>query len=85
MWGKSEFKVTGPLKGWSILDQLQNIKNDDLITNGRYDEAQDETVKPFQRLLGGKVEWVKFEESSHMSHWEERDKFMKTVSQFLSS
>lgn len=29
------------------------------------------------------VEWVIFEKSSHMAHWEERDKYMDVVAKFL--
>lgn len=83
MWGKSEFDVSGSLKGWTLLQDLQKIKYDVLITNGRFDEAQDEVVEPFFRLLGGKVKWVQFANSSHLSHHEERQRFIQVTGEFL--
>ena len=40
-------------------------------------------VAPFFEKLP-KVKWVTFEGSSHTPHWEERDRYMKLVADFLS-
>ena len=70
-----------------------------LLINGRLDEAQDDTMRPFFEKIG-KVKWVKFAESvrlvdrtllenflmfsqSHMAHHEERERFMLEVGLFL--
>ncbi|TCD60799.1 hypothetical protein EIP91_009512, partial [Steccherinum ochraceum] len=52
------------------------------MINGRKDIAQDYVVRP---LFDGitKVKWVTFENSSHMPLMEERERFMKLVSEFL--
>ena len=34
-----------------------------------------------KKIPGAK--WVKFEESSHMPLWEEREKYMETLARFL--
>ncbi len=53
-----------------------------LVLNGRYDEAQDIVVKPF--VDGNKeVRWHKFENSSHMPHFEEPEQFYRVVRDFL--
>jgi L-proline amide hydrolase len=83
MWGKAEFKSTGNLKDFSLLDVLPKIKNDTLLTNGRYDEATDGVMEPFWRLLGGKVRWAQFANSAHLVNVEEKDRYNTIVGDFL--
>ena len=82
--GPSEFFITGTLKNWSIVDELHKIKAPTLLINGKYDEAQDECVEPYSKLIPD-VKWVKFANSSHTPLWEEREEYMKVVHDFLSS
>ena len=82
--GPSEFFVTGSLKEWSIVEQLDRIIVPTLLINGRYDEAQDNVVRPFSQRLGT-VTWVQFAQSSHMPQWEERAKFGQILGDFISS
>jgi proline-specific peptidase len=82
MNGPSEFFVTGSLKSWSVKGKLGNIEVPTLLLNGRFDEAADEVVLPFWNEIE-KVKWYTFAESSHMPHWEERERFMEIVSEFL--
>ncbi|KAH8816592.1 proline iminopeptidase [Xylogone sp. PMI_703] len=82
MQGPSEFTVIGSLKDWNIVSELHKIKVPVLLLNGRYDEAQDEVVKPFFERIE-KVKWYTFAEASHMSHMEERDSYMEIVYGFL--
>ena len=81
--GPSEFFVTGTLKEWSIEEKLHNIQAKTLLINGRYDEAQDETVEPYAKLIPD-VKWEKFAESSHTPLWEERERYMEVVGRFLT-
>lgn len=81
-WGPSEFFVTGTLKGWSALDYIHKINVPVLLLNGRYDEAQDSCMVSFFDRLD-KVKWVKFAESAHMAQYEERERYMKVVADFL--
>lgn len=64
------------------MDRIHRIKVPTLLINGRYDEAQDEVMEPFFRLIE-KVKWVRFADSSHMPHFEEKDEFLKVVGDFL--
>ncbi|KAI0335534.1 prolyl aminopeptidase-2 [Cubamyces sp. BRFM 1775] len=82
MNGPSEFHVIGSLKNWSIIDEAHKINVPTLLLNGAYDEAADSSVMPFFKLIP-KVKWFTFAESSHMPHWEEREKYMKLVADFL--
>jgi L-proline amide hydrolase len=83
MNGPSEFTVVGSLKNWSVKGKLSRIQNEVLLLNGRYDEATDETVRPFWEEIGGKVRWYTFAEGSHMPMWEERGRYMEVVADFL--
>lgn len=80
--GPSEFHITGPLKDWSIVSDAHKINVPTLLLNGRYDEARDPVVAPFFREIP-RVKWVTFAESSHMIHWEERERYMEVVGNFL--
>ena len=80
--GPSEFTVTGPLKDWVITPELHKINVPTLLLNGRYDEAQDMVMRPFFENIA-KVKWYTFAESSHMAHFEERERYMQLVADFL--
>jgi len=83
MQGPSEFTITGSLKTWSVIPELHKINVSTLVTNGAFDEAQDPVIAPlFQHIP--KVKWYTFTQSSHMAMWEERDKFMQIVGDFLT-
>jgi pimeloyl-ACP methyl ester carboxylesterase len=75
--------VTGTLGNWSVLDSLAEITVPVLLLNGKYDEAQDSCLSAFFVRLR-KVQWVQFSESARMSHFEERERFMKIVGEFLA-
>ncbi|KAE9963042.1 hypothetical protein EG328_011810 [Venturia inaequalis] len=82
MNGPSEFFVIGSLKDWSVKGKLDIITVSTLLLNGRYDEATDWVTKPYFEEIPT-VRWYTFSESSHMPHWEERDRFMEIVGGFL--
>ncbi len=84
MNGPTEFHVVGSLREWSIIDRLDQIRVPTLVVNGRFDEATDETVEPFVSRIPT-VTHRRFESSSHMPHWEERDLYMRVVDEFLGS
>jgi L-proline amide hydrolase len=84
MNGPSEFHVIGSIKDWQSLDRLHLIGCPTLIVSGRYDEATPEVVRPLHEGIAGS-EWVVFEESSHLPHVEERDRWMAVVGAFLDA
>ncbi|KAI5118246.1 hypothetical protein M0805_007495 [Coniferiporia weirii] len=67
---------------WDIVDRIHLIRVPTLLINGEYDFMADEVCSPFFHRLD-KVRWVKFACSSHMPHYEERDRYMQTVHAFL--
>jgi L-proline amide hydrolase len=83
MNGPSEFHVIGSIKDWQSKDRLATIKVPTLLVSGRHDEA---TPALQQALLEGieGAEWTVFEESSHMPHVEERERYMQAVGEWLA-
>lgn len=84
MNGPSEFHCIGSLRDWDITDQLHRISVPTLLVSGRYDEATPLIVGTIHERIPG-AQWVMFEESSHMPHVEEPDRYRDVVSAFLSS
>ena len=82
MWGPSEFYATGTLKDWDIVDRLGEIGVSALVTSGKYDEATPLVAKTVHEGIPGS-QWVMFEQSSHMSHAEETEKYLEVLDQFL--
>ena len=70
------------LKDWTIIDRLHKVRVPTFVINGRADIAQDFVVAPFFERIG-KVKWMTFENSSHTPHFEERERYIKTVADFL--
>ncbi|KAF5342093.1 hypothetical protein D9611_002016 [Ephemerocybe angulata] len=83
MLGPSEFNVTGSLKGWTVIDQVHKIQIRTLVTNGENDEAADTVLAPFVANIPH-VKWIKFQNASHMVHFEQREKYTDAVLQFLN-
>ncbi len=82
MWGPAEFYMTGNLLNYDCTPQLKEIDIPTLLTCGRYDEATPETTAWYQSLLP-KSELAVFEQSAHMAHLEETERYLQTVRNFL--
>jgi L-proline amide hydrolase len=83
MNGPSEFHVIGVIKDWDVTNRLGEINAPTLVTTGRYDEATPligETVS--KGIKGSK--WVVFEESAHLAHAEEPERYMAVLADFLA-
>ncbi|WP_069883867.1 proline iminopeptidase-family hydrolase [Streptomyces luteocolor] len=84
MNGPTEFHVIGTLKDWSIVDELDAIETPTLIVSGRHDEATETVVRPYKDRIRG-ARWEIFEESSHLPHLEEPERFREVLTDFLKS
>ena len=82
MWGPKEFDVRGTLKSFDLAPRLKEIQNKALLICGRHDEATPEAHAYFNTLLPN-AEVAVLENSAHMSHWTERDEYIRTVRDFL--
>lgn len=69
-------------QGWTIIDRLDKIEVPTLVINGADDMAQDFVIEPLVKGIKG-VKWIKYESSSHMPFYEERERYMADVRHFL--
>lgn len=84
MNGPNEFTIIGNIRYWDVTAQLPRIKIPTLVTGGRFDEVSPKVAKSIHDgIKGSKL--VTFEKSAHLPMWEEREKYMKTLSDFISS
>jgi L-proline amide hydrolase len=82
MNGPSEFHVVGTLKDWDITPRLGGITVPTLVISGAYDEATPLIARTVHEAIPGS-EWVVFEESSHMPHVEEPERFQQVVGDWM--
>ncbi len=84
MWGPSEFAFDGNLSDWDRVDRLQEIHVPTLITVGRHDELTPACSEQIAEHIAGS-QLVVFDEASHMTFWEEPDRYLQVVDGFLRS
>jgi proline iminopeptidase len=84
MNGPNEFTIVGNIRYWDVTDELHRIRVPTLIVHGRYDEISQRFVMEIHRRVKGS-RLVVFNCSSHLPFWEEREKFMAVVREFLAS
>lgn len=82
MWGPTEFFMNGNLAGYDRTGHLHKIAVPTLFTCGRYDEATPDATAWYQSLLPGS-EIAVFEQSAHMPHLEETERYLQVVRDFL--
>ena len=82
MWGPNEFYMTGTLAGYDRTDRLNEIKVPTLFSCGRVDEATPETTGHYHSLVPGS-EFVIYENSAHMPYWDEPERYINVVSDFM--
>ena len=83
MNGPTEFTVVGTIRDFDITDRLGEIEVPVLLVSGEHDEVRPRlTATMNERLRHG--ERVVFEDSSHMPHIEEPDRFLAVVQDFLT-
>ncbi|KAI0749651.1 proline-specific peptidase [Daedaleopsis nitida] len=72
------------LKGWTVVDRLHQVKVPTLVINGKDDIAQDYVTRAYSENISGS-KWITFENSSHTPFWEERERYMQIVGEFLGA
>jgi proline iminopeptidase len=83
MWGPNEFYMEGgTLKEYDRSGQLPTITVPTLFSCGRVDEAAPGTTAWYHSLTPGS-EFVVYEHSAHMPHWEETPRYLEVVRNFL--
>lgn len=81
MQGPNEFTVTGNLKDWDRTGSAHKIAAPTLFTYGRHEPMYDEAQYSHALLPGSEL--VIFEQSAHMAHLEETDRYLQVVRDFL--
>ena len=82
MNGPTEFDVIGTLRTWDRTADLGRITIPTLVTVGRYDEIPPSCAQTIvDGIAGAKLEI--FEQSGHMAHEEESERYAAVVTEFL--
>lgn len=82
--GPNEFTTIGNLRYWDRTAELHKISTPVLITCGRHDELGPRCAETLRAGISGSSLQI-FEESAHVAHIEEADKYLECVSAFLKS
>ncbi|MCH7786806.1 MAG: proline iminopeptidase-family hydrolase [Chloroflexi bacterium] len=82
MWGANEFYMTGNLAGYDRSENLKDIDVPTLFSCGRADEATPRTTEWFHSLTPGS-EFVVYENSAHMPQFEESERYISVVREFI--
>ncbi|KAJ7442763.1 proline iminopeptidase [Mycena galericulata] len=70
---------------WDIRERIHLMRHvPTLLINGEHDFLTDKVCAPFYWGID-RIRWVKFANSSHMPHWEERERYMSVVGEFLDA
>jgi pimeloyl-ACP methyl ester carboxylesterase len=70
------------LQTWTAVGRLHQITIPVLLINGRDDKVTDNATQPIFFEVP-KVRWVTMDKSSHMSFWEERERYMQLLDAWL--
>jgi proline iminopeptidase len=84
MNGPNEFTIIGNMRYWDVTNQLPKIKVPTLVTGGRYDEVTPKVAESIHKGIKGSKLLI-FEKSAHLPMWEEREKYIKTLADFLGT
>ena len=82
MNGPNEFTIIGNLRDWDISARLPEIKVPTLVTVGRYDEVTPKVAETIHKGIAGS-KLVIFENSAHLTMWDEKESYLKTVKDFV--
>ncbi len=84
MNGPNEFTVIGNLKDWDRTNRISEITTPTLITVGRHDELTPACAETLHRGIPNS-RLVIFEDSAHVAHIEEPDRYLPVVADFLAN
>ena len=83
MWGPNEFFMDGNLRDYDRSGDLHRISVPTLFSCGRVDEAAPATVEWYASLTRN-AEFTVYENSAHMPYWEETERYISVVANFLN-
>ena len=83
MWGPNEFTCNGLLRNYDGLAELETIQTPTLVTCGEYDEATPASCKAFVSLIPY-AQYAEFENASHLTFVDSREKYIESLRKFLA-
>jgi len=83
MWGPNEFTCNGLLRNYNGLAELEAIQTPTLVTCGEYDEATPASCKEFVSLIAD-AQYAEFENASHLTFVDSRERYIETLREFLA-
>jgi proline iminopeptidase len=81
--GKSEFEVTGNMKGWDRWQDLPKIRTSTLILGGRYDTMNPRDLMEMSRLMPA-ARTVICPNGSHLSMYDDQQSYFSALLPFLN-
>ena len=82
MWGPTEFKATGSLKGFERVEQLHSIQKPVLFIGGQYDEVLPQTINHYQSLVKG-AKSIITPSAGHSQLGDNPTFYTKAISEFM--
>jgi len=82
MNGPNEFTIIGTWKDWDIRSRLHEIKVPTLVTVGKYDEVTPKVAETIHKGIEGSKLLI-FENSAHLTMWDEEDLYREAVREFI--
>jgi proline iminopeptidase len=84
MQGRSEFEVTGVLKGWDRWADLPRIKVRALTMGARYDEMDPEDMRKMATLMPKGESWNS-DTGSHFAMYDDQQNYFRALLKFLKA
>ena len=82
-WGPCEFVPLGQLKDYDYTDRMKAISCPVLLLSGTDDESTPLLNKTMFDALACPKEWVLLPQARHLSYYDQKDRYMKTVLDFM--
>ncbi|MBV9387511.1 MAG: proline iminopeptidase-family hydrolase [Chroococcidiopsidaceae cyanobacterium CP_BM_ER_R8_30] len=78
-----EFRGAGKIINWNVENRLSEIFVPTLLLSGQYDQVTPACIEQLKQGISDS-DWVLFENSSHMPHLEETERFLQVLDEFLN-
>ncbi|KAI1770798.1 proline-specific peptidase [Hypoxylon cercidicola] len=83
IFGPNTLLPVGTIRDWTAIPSLPKIKVPTLMIDGAEDTPS-EAMQPFFDLIE-KAKWITLDNAAHMSHVDQREKYMKQLRGFLTA
>lgn len=84
MQGKSEFEVTGNMRGWERMDRVHEIKTRTLVIGSEHDEMGADDMRRMASLMPNGKSHI-CPNGSHLDMWDDQTSYFNALVPFLKS